>query len=433
MDFLLSENENNLCVSCNNLVHRFHEAGQIEDEGERRKWRYTGDHHRDGKLFFCAARDGCRICDILLKYHLRTQGSLDNDFKTEAIITSIRTFHAIGVQGMLILTIGHKKKIWMPGSSLAQLRATIYTEGHQFYNRLKDTCRSSPLSKSMDDPAVMEMPNQWFKNCITKSPGHKHCITPNENFFRPKRLLDVSGDTVHLSPINQRTGVESYCAFSYCWGPSGQPLLSVTDEVDFLDNVDFDSLPNTIKDAISVTRCLGIKYIWIDCLCIIQSGDNRTDWLLHSTLTSEIYSNCILNLSADRASTAQEGFLNQREWPALRPVFVDCLLHPSNLQAKFVITFANVTDVALATEPLGSRAWVLSERILSPRTLHFGAGEMFWECSRNGIASESCPCGFHTALDNHEYANFEFSTGPVDRVNKARDVEDWGRYPDQLH
>lgn len=43
--------------------------------------------------------------------------------------------------------------------------------------------------------------------------------------------------------------------------------------------------------------------------------------------------------------------------------------------------------------PLLARAWVAQERLLAPRTLHFGKTEMIWEC--NGLrACESFPTGF---------------------------------------
>jgi hypothetical protein len=267
-----------------------------------------------------------------------------------------------------------------------QLRARIYLEGDQIYNRLKETCRSSPLSESTDDPAVMELANQWLNSCNSKSAGHENCVTSGGEDFRPARLLDISGEAVRLSPKTQRIDQEPYCALSYCWGISGQVVLTVSNEEDFCQGIEFNALPKTIEDAIVITRSLGIRYIWNDSLCIIQSGDNGRDWRFHSTEMSKIYSNCILNLSTDRARTVTEGLLGQRAWPTLRPVFNDGLLGLSTPQDKCVIAFENVPDMALATEPLGSRAWVFSERMLSPKTPHFAAGEMFWECPGCGVA-----------------------------------------------
>jgi hypothetical protein len=90
-DFLLSASENELCTNCKNLQLRFHHAVQLENQDEKEEARFEGDHHEDGESFFAAARNGCRICDIFVKYHLRTQGTLDNDFKTTAIVSQSRS------------------------------------------------------------------------------------------------------------------------------------------------------------------------------------------------------------------------------------------------------------------------------------------------------------------------------------------------------
>jgi hypothetical protein len=419
MELLLSSSENKLCANCQRLLQRFHDATQSENHDGDRDIIYNGEHHGDGESFFAAANNGCRICHIFLSYHLRAQGSLDNEFKTDAIIEVIHEPSIRSSYGVIILTIEHQGQVWEPNGHYTQLRATIYLEGDSYYDRLKETCRAFPLSESTDNPDVIELANQWLNDCEAKLLGHENCIMPRRGVFHPARLLDVSGETVHLSLRSQRIEQEPYCALSYCWGTSRQVVLTASNEEDLSRSIELDILPKTIKDAIHVTRCLGIRYIWVDSLCIIQDGDSGKDWIYHSTQMSEIYSNCILNLSADRASTAQEGFLGQRAWPAIRPVFNDGILGLSTTQRKCVITFTNVADMALATEPLGSRAWVLSERMLSPRTLHFGAGEMFWECPGYNLASESCPEGFCPFPRNYIYANFELLNHPTDKI------EDW--------
>ncbi|PQE33834.1 hypothetical protein CJF32_00010832 [Rutstroemia sp. NJR-2017a WRK4] len=419
MELLLSSSENKLCANCMRLLQRFHDATQVQGQDRKRATIFNGKHHEDGESFFAAAKNGCRICHILLSFHLRAQGSLDNGFRTDAIISVSDHPSIKASSGNIILTIRHQGQIWEPNGQYTQLRSTIHLEGDPSYERLKWTCRALPLSESTDDPAVIALANQWLSSCDTKSPGHQSCITPRRRAFQPARLLDVSGGTVRLSLKSERIEEEPYCALSYCWGTSRQVILTAYNEEDLSRSIEFDTLPKSITDAIRVTRSLGIRYIWVDSLCIIQAGDSGKDWTYHSTQMSEIYSNCILNLSADRASAAQEGFLGQRAWPPIRPVFNDGIIGLSTPQRKCVITFTNVADMALATEPLGSRAWILSERMLSPRTLHFGAGEMFWECPGCAIASESCPKGYHTFLENYSYAKFELS----DRASEK--IHDW--------
>ena len=47
--------------------------------------------------------------------------------------------------------------------------------------------------------------------------------------------------------------------------------------------------------------------------------------------------------------------------------------------------------------PLSGRGWVLQERLLAPRTLHFGREQLFWECCEcrhlEGYAYQSLSVG----------------------------------------
>ncbi len=58
----------------------------------------------------------------------------------------------------------------------------------------------------------------------------------------------------------------------------------------------FESLPKTFQDVISIARRLGIQYVWIDSLCIIQT--DLLDWELESAKMSDIYANAYLTIAA---------------------------------------------------------------------------------------------------------------------------------------
>jgi len=100
--------------------------------------------------------------------------------------------------------------------------------------------------------------------------------------------------------------------------------LTVSNEIEFCGGISLETIPKTIQDAIEVTKQLGINYIWVDCLCIIQQGDGVRDWRKHSREMNDIYSTYVLNLSADRGKAANDGFLGKRKWPPLRPIFTKC-------------------------------------------------------------------------------------------------------------
>lgn len=66
----------------------------------------------------------------------------------------------------------------------------------------------------------------------------------------------------------------------------------------------------TFKDAIKVTRSSGLKYIWIDSLCIIQ--DSQSDWLHESKLMSNVYKYSYCNISATAAANDTIGLFCER-------------------------------------------------------------------------------------------------------------------------
>jgi hypothetical protein len=55
---------------------------------------------------------------------------------------------------------------------------------------------------------------------------------------------------------------------------------------------------------------------------------------------------------------------------------------PEETPAGGIYSIEQILD-PLQYDPLCSRAWTLQERVLSPRTVHYGVDQMYWECLRN--------------------------------------------------
>lgn len=71
-----------------------------------------------------------------------------------------------------------------------------------------------------------------------------------------------------------------------------------------------EQAPATFYDAIRVTRMLGVQYLWIDSLCIIQN--DARDWQIESSRMGDVYRNAYLTIAACCASSDSEGFLRPR-------------------------------------------------------------------------------------------------------------------------
>ena len=95
---------------------------------------------------------------------------------------------------------------------------------------------------------------------------------------RPTRLLRlVHSDfqpivrLVHTAQIDVEN--LSYATLSHCWGTALTSRLLKKLVKDYSLNVPWESLNLTFQDAIVTSLKLGIHYIWIDALCIIQDDE----------------------------------------------------------------------------------------------------------------------------------------------------------------
>jgi len=177
-----------------------------------------------------------------------------------------------------------------------------------------------------------------------------------------------------------------YIALSHCWGKLPQVLkdefCTVSANVDKRkrEGISMDVLPQTFKDAVTVTRELGKRYLWVDSLCIIQ--DDPNDWAIESKRMEAVFTNAYCTIAADSAADSTVGFLKERQLPHYVEV-------PDSAHGRIYICEA-IDDFHRDVEEgvLAQRAWVLQERALSRRTIHFTTNQLYWECG-NGVRCET--------------------------------------------
>ena len=142
-----------------------------------------------------------------------------------------------------------------------------------------------------------------------------------------------------------------------------------------------DSLPRTIQDAIMIVRRLGIRYLWIDSLCILQGPDKEAhdDWARESGRMDQIYREAILTIAAASASNVHKGIFHQRSKAMPHCVLEYPSVGESGISGTVSIGPSHEKHPK-KSEPLHRRAWALQERILSTRILEYGTTEMSWIC-----------------------------------------------------
>ncbi|RSM04775.1 hypothetical protein CDV31_009866 [Fusarium ambrosium] len=139
----------------------------------------------------------------------------------------------------------------------------------------------------------------------------------------------------------------------------------------------------TFADAIAITRGLGIRYLWIDALCIVQGDDGEFE--SEAGKMAAYYENAELTLAATDSVDCEGGMLYPSD--LRRTSNVSRFTHQSKGAYGFLESIWTDLEREINTAPLNQRGWVLQEGILSRRMVHFSKKQLVWEC-KTKVASE---------------------------------------------
>ncbi|KAF2669885.1 hypothetical protein BT63DRAFT_361469, partial [Microthyrium microscopicum] len=152
-------------------------------------------------------------------------------------------------------------------------------------------------------PASILFAKDCLRECSTR---HDHCGSLKAR-SHPTRLLQLSrtpcGDDNSKTVVILRENVpddETYACLSYCWGKGPLPLRLVHDNrALFEEEIPQALIPPLFKDAISAVLDLGLRYLWIDALCIIQDDD--LDWKSESVAMRTTFEHSAITIAATSA------------------------------------------------------------------------------------------------------------------------------------
>ncbi|KAF3017094.1 hypothetical protein E8E14_007992 [Neopestalotiopsis sp. 37M] len=351
-------------------------------------WFYRIVRHAFIKVFGSRQSTEKRVEDKILIFIEPQTGQYQSTFRFRWFVTPYRPFHAMHFQAPEARRGCHIADDWVNVDPFQVVvspksqheihfpRPMNYQPGHigflAFAKGLFATSREEDVSKPPSSSNTQPiMPSRLLKVDVdANNEPTKVCLL--ETGLMPESVLFV--------------------ALSYCWGGSQQLRLMNETKSQLIAGISVDSLPRTLKDATIVTTHLGIPYLWIDALCIIQ--DHSQDLHKELALMPMIYRNAAITIVASRAKSVTEGFLHERlpfkdtaetsfALPCIEPwdeSHGDIQIEPAQIFPVGDLIGYESPDLLLREgdedgippNPLISRAWTYQERALSPRVIDFG-------------------------------------------------------------
>lgn len=270
----------------------------------------------------------------------------------------------------------------VPRVSLAPPGSYLLNNGQSPESNLWQPRQGPHIARSCSTEAALDRLASISSHCVNT---HKSCRS-DEVSVLPSRVLDL------LEPhrpvlVETRDMQACYTTLSYCWG-----------EADFIKTkrstlnqrklgIEWSTLPRTFQEAMRLTVKLGVRYLWIDALYIIQ--ESTEDWEYESGRMCSVYPNSYLTIAATCASNPTEGFLRDRPLAKhVARITIDGSEKDVYFKNAQYHLNGNYSWMNPIENPLLTRGWAYQERQLPRRVLHFTSQETIFKC----IESINCEC-----------------------------------------
>ncbi|RKK08706.1 hypothetical protein BFJ63_vAg11073 [Fusarium oxysporum f. sp. narcissi] len=250
----------------------------------------------------------------------------------------------------------------------------------------------------------------FLKRSIDQCESTCHPWQPSGSI--PSRLLDISDyktrERIQLVQTEKLPRVK-YAALSYCWGNADdaayQPKTNSANLSERLNGFGIDTMSPVVRDAIITCHALGMRYLWVDALCILQGKADVADWDIESQKMADIFRNAYITICPSSSNSCREGFLGQRlVHPGIRvktPITSNAIFQNQSREYSILPYFKydnNTPSFIHSHEFINSkwysRAWVWQEINLSARLVIFTPTFVFYRCPKtllceNGTRKET--------------------------------------------
>ncbi|KAL1855810.1 hypothetical protein VTK73DRAFT_8470 [Phialemonium thermophilum] len=348
-------------------------------------------------------RDSAQKCDLcdLVAFTVRDAGVPHTDDVTCHLIWEIDGRVSADPAAGHGATRTRRLRICWGGSKLKLYEDYIMLRAAQKYDR-----------SDVDYPSLLNDETQFLgrrigSNCNKKNlireflrlceTGHDYRCTAKLGYEDPFRktltepyfgVIDMENENLVPLP-NQVDGhfvsFEPYATVSYVWGTghSGQHATRIGNVQSRRRSGGLSavirSLPKALRQSIELVHGLGIRYMWIDCLCIVQ--DSRHCWNLNARAMHLIYGNSTLTVCAADGKDATAGLvaLDEDHTPVQKDM---------RYAEDVCLMLHRPVETSIETTEWNKRAWTFQERLLSKRCLIFTEGRIFFQCRSTSMSED---------------------------------------------
>ncbi|KAI1496919.1 heterokaryon incompatibility protein-domain-containing protein [Biscogniauxia marginata] len=226
----------------------------------------------------------------------------------------------------------------------------------------------------------------WFSHCKASHGGD--CQPDevfNENsevYLKYFRLIDVV-----CKKVVDAKQKDQYAALSYVWGRD--PFLQLVDAnksslyLEGALGTHNTNVPRTVRDAMEVVQNLGMRYIWVDALCIMQNDMSEKAEVIGAM--DLIYSRAALTIVAASGSNANAGLAGLE--PGTRDLvpFETKITFP---ESSYEFMVARPSDL-MQKSAWNTRGWTYQERLCSHRLLVFTEYQALYLCGMSSWCEDT--------------------------------------------
>lgn len=277
--------------------------------------------------------------------------------------------------------------------------------------RLRDMISETPINSTGSDYTA-----RFVKSCLDRCrSNHTKCQSGSKEApWYPTRLVEImDSGCARVIETSETMPTGPYTTLSHCWGESRIFTTTTTNIESLKKHIPLLDLPKTFRDALQFTNSIGISYIWIDSICIIQ--DSIKDWEFESRTMLRVYRHAECNLAAAVSEDSHAGLFSERDHAILPSGWFESENNIPELKGLHCAVpqtgygdicegrscrnkyWKNEFEKEIGSSRLLGRGWIYQERAASNRVVAFGQDQVFWDCSEL-LESDILP-GYRISLE----------------------------------